>query len=148
MEKQKKINLALLCLIVINILLSIGLACFQKSSMHQKFFGKTMQSEDKYLLYIGINDKDTNLPKYTQEEAKEIVNKICTKYVGGYTVLNSDGGWIDEKGVLFREKILVYELNDASEEQIKSILDEAIVALNQSSILVEKQNVSYIFYSK
>ena len=107
-----------------------------------------MQSEDKYLLYIGINDKDTNLPKYTQEEAKEIVNKICTKYVGGYTVLNSDGGWIDEKGVLFREKSLVYELNDASEEQIKSILDEAIVALNQSSILVEKQNVSYIFYSK
>ena len=34
-------------------------------------------TETQYVMYIGTNDKDTNLPKYSQESAKEIVDKIC-----------------------------------------------------------------------
>ncbi len=34
-------------------------------------------TETQYVMYIGTNDKDTNLPKYSQESCREIVDKIC-----------------------------------------------------------------------
>ena len=101
----------------------------------------------KYVLYIGLNDKDTYAQIIPTEEARDIVNGICTKYADGYTVSEANGGWIDETGTLTEEMSLVYTLSGVEEEDIISIMDEVLIALNQNSILVERQDYSYTYYS-
>ncbi len=101
----------------------------------------------KYVLYIGLNDKDTCSQIIPTEEAKEIVNGICVKYAEGYTVTEANGGWIDEAGALTEEVSLVFTLTNAEEADVVSIMDEVLTALNQNSILVERQEISYTYYS-
>lgn len=101
----------------------------------------------KYVLYIGLNDKDTYSQLISAEEAKKIVNGICTKYVDGYTVMEANGGWVDETGALTEEMSLVYTFSNVEESAVISIMDEVLVALNQNSILVEKQDQFFTFYS-
>ena len=101
----------------------------------------------KYVLYIGLNDKDTCSQIIPTEEAKEIVNGICVKYAEGYTVTEANGGWIDEAGALTEEVSLVYTITNAEEADVVSIMDEVLTALNQNSILVERQEISYNYYS-
>ena len=101
----------------------------------------------KYVLYIGLNDKDTCSQIIPTEEAKEIVNGICVKYAEGYTVTEANGGWIDEAGALTEEMSLVYTLCNVEEENVILVMNEVLTALNQNSILVERQNISYTYYS-
>jgi hypothetical protein len=103
-------------------------------------------SDVQYVLYIGINDKDAYKQIIPTERAKEIVNGICAKYVKGYTGNDAQGGWFDENGVLVQENTLVYAFTSASESEIVAIMDEALAALNQNSILVERRDVSKAFY--
>lgn len=76
------------------------------------------------------------------------MNSICAKYSGGYTVSDAKGGWVDETANLTQENTFVYVLYDVTEEQLVSIMDEVLMKLNQSSILVEKQDVVYRYYSR
>lgn len=101
----------------------------------------------KYVLYIGLNDKDTYSHIISAEEAKEIVNGICAKYADGYTVMEANGGWVDETGTLTEEMSLVYTLCNVEEEDVVSIMNEVLTALNQNSILVERQDISFTYYS-
>jgi len=100
----------------------------------------------QYILYIGTNDKDTYEQIIPTDEAREIVNFICAKYVDGYTSDVCEGGWVDEKNILTQENTLVYTINDADETAIISIMDEVLTALNQNAILVERRDVSGVFY--
>lgn len=101
----------------------------------------------KYVLYIGLNDKDTYSQIIPTEEAKKIVNGICAKYVDGYTVMEANGGWVDETGALTEEMSLVYTLCNVEEENVILVMNEVLTALNQNSILVERHNISYTYYS-
>jgi len=80
------------------------------------------------------------------DEARELVNEICIKYVDGYTVGVVSGGWVDEFGVLTQEETLVYTFVGADEAAIISIMDEALLALNQNSIMVENQKILSTYY--
>lgn len=101
----------------------------------------------KYMLYIGTNDKDTYTQLIPLEEAKAIVNEICSRYVSGYTVQTAEGGWVDETGTLTQEQTLVYSFDAVAEADVLAIMDEVLVALNQNSILLEKQALTYCYYS-
>lgn len=81
------------------------------------------------------------------EEAKETVNQICSKYVDGYTVQEANGGWVDETGTLTQEETLVYSFVDAEEEDLIAIMDEVLTELNQNSIMVERSDMTYTYYS-
>ena len=112
----------------------------------QEKTGLTDQTDYKYTLYIGLNDKDTYQQIIREEEAQEILSEICLKYVDGFTFSKRQGSYKDEKGVVTKESSLVYEFYGANDETIKSIMDEALNKLNQNSILVEKAVVRYKFY--
>lgn len=101
----------------------------------------------KYVMYIGTNDKDTYTQLIPLEEAKAIVNEICSRYVSGYTVQTAEGGWVDETGTLTQEQTLVYSFDAVEEADMLAIMDEVLVALNQNSILLEKQGLTYCYYS-
>lgn len=122
-----------------------------QNSQNTKTVGTILDYEDaengKYVLYIGLNDKDTYEQIIPTDEAKDIVNRICTKYVEGYTVSEANGGWVDETRTLTEESTLVYILSDVKEEDMIAIMDEVLAALNQNSILIERQEYAYSFYS-
>jgi hypothetical protein len=101
----------------------------------------------KYVLYIGLNDKDTYDQLIPTGEAKAIVNDICVKYMDGYTVSESNGGWVDETGTLTEETTLVYTLSGADESDVIQMMDDVLEALNQNSILVERQDLRCTYYS-
>lgn len=136
-------------LFVINLLISAGIISFLACNyrMNDNLFGSQASFGTKYVLYIGTNDKDTYTQLIPTDEAKRIVDDICVKHVGGFTAIDAVGGYLDDKNIMTHENSLVYEIYDASENQIKAIMDEVIKALNQSSILVETQKVTYTFYN-
>ena len=102
----------------------------------------------RYTLYIGTNDKDTNAPLISIEDAMEIVNEICTRHVTGYTAAIGHGGWKNDVGEYIQEDSLIYTFIDAQEEDVLKIKDEAMEALNQQSILLEFQEITSTYYMR
>lgn len=146
-------------LLVINFLMSVGIIGFlaiqytdrrqigQEARAEGSMLTEQMETGKKYVLYIGTNDKDTYEQVISTEEAREIVNEICIKYVDGYTASEAKGGWVDETDTLTQENTLVYAFYEVTEEQLVNIMEEILEALNQNAILVEKQEAIYTYYS-
>lgn len=146
-------------LLVINFLMSVGIIGFlaiqytdrgqagQEARAEGSMLTEQMETGEKYVLYIGTNDKDTYTQLIPTEEARDIVNAICTKYVDGYTASEAKGGWVDETDTLTQENTLVYAFYEVTEEQLVNIMEEILTALNQNSILLEKQKAIYTYYS-
>jgi len=102
----------------------------------------------KYTLYVGLNDKDTYQQEIPTERAEALVTEIALRYVEAFTLIGARGVWTDELGVPTYENTLVLEFLYATEEQIDQIMAEVPVALNQNSILVERQEVDCRFFSR
>ena len=146
-------------LLVINFLMSVGIIGFlaiqytdrrqvgQEARAKGSMLTEQMEMGKKYVLYIGTNDKDSYKQVISTEEAREIVNEICIKYVDGYTASEAKGGWVDETDTLTQENTLVYAFYEVTEEQLVNIMEEILTALNQNSILLEKQEAIYTYYS-
>ena len=146
-------------LLVINFLMSVGIIGFlaiqytdrrqvgQEARAKGSMLTEQMEMGKKYVLYIGTNDKDSYKQVISTEEAREIVNEICIKYVDGYTASEAKGGWVDETDTLTQENTLVYAFYEVTEEQLVNIMEEILEALNQNAILVEKQEAIYTYYS-
>lgn len=103
-------------------------------------FGDRAAAEEevgRYLVYIGINDKDTMHPVYTVDEAIDIVNGINFKYTDGFTVVPALGYWKSEEGREFEEESLLYIYYGIAEDRLYGIVDEVIAALNQESVLID-----------
>lgn len=103
-------------------------------------------NEVKYTMYVGLNDKDTYTQLISTEDAEKKVSEIALRYVDGFTQLSAKGAYKDEDGIVTYENSLVFEFYSATEEQMKSIMNDIIRELNQNSVLIEKENVSYRFY--
>lgn len=150
---------AVILLLVINFLMSVGIIGFlaiqytdrrqvgQEPRAKGSMLTEQMEMGKKYVLYIGTNDKDSYKQVISTEEAREIVNEICIKYVDGYTASEAKGGWVDETDTLTQENTLVYAFYEVTEEQLVNIMEEILEALNQNAILVEKQEAIYTYYS-
>lgn len=144
---------AAVILLIVNTLAIAGVIVFLTLGGNSQSAGENAileyeSSENgKYVLYIGLNDKETYSQIIPTEEAKNTVNNIVVKYVGGYTVYEAKGGWTDETGTLTEENTLVYHLSGVDEQDVISVMDEVLIALNQNSILVERHDLSYTYYS-
>ena len=128
-------NKPLLLLYVIVVAMA-GVLIFSEMD-RQDLFGTERQT--KYTLYVGLNDKDTNMQVFGYEEAKEAMFLIAQKYTGGATFMHAQA--------TFTENTIVCVLLDTNAEAVKSIMDEAIKVFNQSSILIETEEVRGAFYS-
>jgi hypothetical protein len=144
MERPNKKQFVIISLLIVNLAASVFLF------LHVFVFGGASSSENgafdftrttRYTLYIGMNDKDTYKQIIPTETARDTVNEICSKYIGGYTVYGAKGAWFDDASVLTEENTLVYTLTGAEESDVTAIVDDILAALNQSSVLVEKDGV-------
>ena len=103
-------------------------------------------SDVQYVLYLGTNDKDTNTPVFTQEEAMEQARAILLRNFGGYTIQEAHGGWIDE-GKEYQEYTLVISLSDTTPEKVHAAADELISVFRQSSVLIQENPTKTEFYA-
>lgn len=101
----------------------------------------------QFVMYVGTNDKDTYAPKFSQEEAKNIVDGICLKHFEGYTLQEAIGSWTDEKNNITHEYTIVCYFDDADKETVYKAADEIIAALNQNTVLIERDEISIEYYS-
>lgn len=152
--KSKK-QLLIIILLICNLLFSCGIIGYlvygarqntQDKTTVDSVLSKQMETGDKYIIYIGTNDKDTYQQEISTEDARNMVNAICAKYVDGYTASDAKGGWVDETDTLTQENTLVYSFYNVKEETLIQVMDEVLEKLNQNSILVERQEAVYTYY--
>ncbi len=105
------------------------------------------ETDIQYVLYVGTNDKDTNQPVFTPEEAKEALKDILIQRFSGYTIQEANGGWIDDAGTEYQEYTLVVYLSDTTLDDVHAASDELIRVFNQSSILIQSNRTTTEFYS-
>ena len=153
MEKKNNPNFLTCIFAIISVINLAAVICLSvyifytpKNNDSDKFLGEDIEKTSKYTLYIGTNDKDTYTQVIPLDKAKDIVDKICVKYTGGFTGFDAVGGWTDEKNNFTHENTLVYVLYDVTEEQLKNIMDDTLKELNQNSILVETNDTEHIYY--
>ncbi|MCL2696120.1 MAG: DUF3574 domain-containing protein [Clostridiales bacterium] len=141
MQKHKTIYILLIANLLLCAFILLTLFPVSCGTRELKF-----TEDDVYILYIGLNDKDTYAQIIPTDEAVALVNAICLKYASGYTMQFAQGGWTDETGTLTQEDTLVYTIAYADERAILSIMDEVLAALNQNSILVERRGTASAYY--
>ena len=110
---------------------------------------KTLENTQdiQFVLYVGTNDKDTNEPVMSNEEAKAAAKEILLRHFGGYTIQEAEGGWKDGDKV-YKEYTMVIYLSDTSIGAVHKAADELIDKFHQSSILIQSNKTSTEFYSK
>ena len=104
------------------------------------------EKHTKYTLYVGLNDGNSGVQTHSTEEAKRIMMDIIGKHTGGAIIYEADGFW-REDGKNFTEHTLVCVFVDPEQEAVKNIMNDAIKALKQRSILLEVEEVRNVFYS-
>lgn len=142
---MKKFGITAMVVSVISLCLSVicMVFTFQNSVQPKSDSDTTTQ----FVMYVGTNDKDTYKPKHTNEEAKDIVDKICLKHFEGYTLQEATGSWTDEKKNITHEYTLVCYFDGANKETVYKAADEVINALNQNTVLIEQDNIKTEYYS-
>ena len=128
--------MAVLCL------LALMLSTYNLTMLQKLDTGKDVQ----YVMYLGTNDKDTNKPVFTPDQAKEKAQEILLDHFGGYTIQEANGGWIDGD-IVYTEYTLVIYLSDTDLESVHAAADDMIKAFNQSSVLIQANTTTTEFYA-
>ena len=101
---------------------------------------------DKYILYVGLNDKDTKTQKIDTLSAYNLTNNILLNYVEGATVTQSKGIYKHNNGNVVIENTLTIELLFTDKTTVETIAKELKITLNEESIAIQKQTIeSYLF---
>ena len=144
-----------LCIAVVAVII-LGIAVIKNTSNDRKLSERVKEVELRsaenakdiqYVLYLGTNDKDTNQPVYSKEEAKNVAEEILLRHFGGYTIQEAEGGWKDNDKV-YQEYTLVIFLSDTSLGSVHKAADELIDKFHQSSILIQSNKTTTEFYAK
>lgn len=138
---SKKFGIALL-------VLTLAALCMSAASLLMA--SRTVEPERRdvqYVVYLGTNDKDTNAPVFTPEEAKEKADEILIRHFGGFTIQEALGGWLDDDGTEFHEYTLVIYLSGTDSESVRAAADELLREFNQSSVLIQANETRTEFYS-
>ena len=100
----------------------------------------------KYNIYIGLNDKDSKKQEVSTRKAKQEAIKILNdNNITGLTMYEVTGVFKHEDGTMTFEKSLKVELLEVEEEEVKKSINELKKALNQESILLEKEKKEISF---
>lgn len=145
---SRKLGITTLILSIIAVVLAcaaIAMASSPGKSAAPAASAESSAKDVQYVMYLGTNDKDTNQPVFSSEEAKAKAEDILISHFGGYTIQEANGGWIDE-GTIYQEYTLVIILSDTTPDQVHAAADEMISAFNQSSVLIQANETTTEFY--
>lgn len=91
----------------------------------------------KYILTIGLNDKDTKLQKFDTITAYKIVENLLKEHTTGYTIYETHGGYLHDDKTFVSELSLRVELMFITRKQIITIIKTLKQVLNQETIALE-----------
>lgn len=105
-----------------------------------------MKKEKKYILNVGLNDKDTKQQKIDSIEAYKVVeNLLLNNGISGYTIYQGLGLYKHDNGEITRENTLIIELMFVSNDVVDKIIELLKQVLNQESILKQVQEIAISF---
>lgn len=102
--------------------------------------------ENKFTLFVGLNDKDTKVQKYTTTEAYKIVENICYNVCGGATISEALGIYTHDDGAKIRENSLRVEILYSTKEKVLEVINLVKVALNQESVMMTEEVINVMYY--
>lgn len=103
----------------------------------------TQNQIKKYILFVGLNDKDTKSQKISTLAARDMIqNIILSAGLDGATISNALGIYKHDNGQIIHEESIRVEVLFASERQIMSICKQIKTVLNQESVAVETQIIN------
>ena len=138
-QKNKIIGISALIIAVVALCLSaVSFMRTQKTAANEG-------TDTQYVVFLGTNDKDTNEPVFSQDEAKSRLEEILLKHFGGYTIMEASGGWADD-GTIYREYTLVIYLSDTTIDKVRVAADEMLQVFNQRSVLIQSNETQTEFY--
>lgn len=135
---------------MVSIILSVVAICLSVVSLYRSIEQTQNETESRdiqYVMFLGTNDKDTNEPYGTAEEAKSKVDEVLTKYFEGFTIQEANGGWVNNDGSVAHEYTVVILLSDTTLDLVHQASDDLIKEFNQSSILIQANETVTEFYS-
>lgn len=105
-----------------------------------------MKKEKKYILNVGLNDKDTKQQKIDSIEAYKVVeNLLLNNGISGYTIYQGLGLYKHDNGEITRENTLIIELMFVSADVVDKIIELLKQVLNQESVLKQVQTLEISF---
>ena len=138
-KKSRIIQIATLIIAVIALCLSaVTLVMTQKAKADE-------DADMQYVIFLGTNDKDTNEPIFSSDEAKARLEEILLNHFGGYTIQEANGGW-EDNGTVYREYTLVIYLSDTTIDKVRAAADEMLQVFNQRSVLIQSNETKTEFY--
>ena len=124
---------------------ALGLSCF---GIYKATASNNSKNEEiHYTMYVGTNDKDTNQPVFSAEEARNRADQILSKHFDGYTIQEAHGVWKNEDGSIAHEYTLVVTLSDTTLDKVHSASDDFIKEFHQSSVMIQQNTSQTEFYA-
>ena len=137
---SKKLGILVSAIAVIALCLSVAALCLATKAEDPT------TGDIQYVMYLGTNDKDSNQPVFSAQDAKTKAEEILLEHFGGYTIQEANGGWIDD-GTVYQEYTLVIYLSDTTPDEVHAAADKLIQAFHQSSVLIQANQTKTEFYS-
>lgn len=97
--------------------------------------------QEKFTLYLGLNDKNTK----HQEIDTLTAYKLAVGIVGDCSIQEITGFYTHQNGSPVIEKSLKIEVFGKTESELKSIAEQLKLVFNQESVIIQKQVVSSLF---
>jgi hypothetical protein len=138
--KKNKI-IEVITLIIAIVALCLSIATLTLVNKHESDENTDIQ----YVIYLGTNDKDTNQPIFSPDEAKAKAEEILLEHFGGYTIQEATGGW-DDNGTVYREYTLAIYVSDTTIDKVHAAADEMLRVFNQKSVLIQSNETKTEFY--
>lgn len=139
---HKTLTIILTVLLAINIAFTIFIGT-KVMSMKEAGVGKS----DQYVIYVGLKDMTSQNQEISLDDAMNIIDEICFKYVNGYTIQEGYGCRINESKVATRSKTIICTFDGTSKETIYDIANEIIEQFNQDTVFIESDSIGMEYYS-
>lgn len=100
---------------------------------------------ERYVLYMGLNDKDSHVQMIADVEAYKIVRNIILSYVSGATIFSGSGIFQHDDGTIVIENTFRIELIGTDRGTVDQIISDLKRAFNQESILLTSETIQTDF---
>ena len=104
-----------------------------------------MKMTEQSTIYIGLNDSETGVQKFSTEKYLSILKSICRSYKVAFSVHLINGGYFHDDGRYTEENTLQLMLTDVSHEVVMEIAKDLCAFFHQESVMVTTAPVSVIF---
>lgn len=96
-------------------------------------------------IYIGLNDSETGVQKFTTEKYISILRNVCRSYQVAFSFHLINGGYFHDDGRYTEENTLVLMLMGTAEDTVMEIAKDLCTFFHQESVMLTTAPCSVVF---